>query len=129
MNKITNKFAFSSLKTCIFQIFVVILQRKIERKEQTMQATKTKETWTISFDPMSTYAQALFQAICLSKQFKVEKSPYDGSYVATVSEAEKGQLITPAMRRRINSARKEYAEGKTISCRTPQEMQQFFDSL
>ena len=26
-------------------------------------------------------------------------------------------------------ARKEYAEGKTISCRTPQEMQQFFDSL
>lgn len=26
-------------------------------------------------------------------------------------------------------ARKEYAEGKTVSCRTPQEMQQFFDSL
>ena len=42
MNKITNKFAFSSLKTCIFQIFVVILQRKIERKEQTMQATMTQ---------------------------------------------------------------------------------------
>ena len=42
MNKITNKFAFSSLKTCIFQIFVVILQRKIERKEQTMTIIKSK---------------------------------------------------------------------------------------
>lgn len=37
--------------------------------------------------------------------------------------------ITPAMRRRINKARREYAEGQTISCKTPQEMQQFFDSL
>jgi len=79
--------------------------------------TKAKETWTITFDPMSTYAQALFQALCLSRQFKVEKSPYPQNY------------ITPDLRRSINSARKEYAEGKTISCRTPQEMQQFFDSL
>ncbi len=56
-----------------------------------MPSTKNKETWTISFDPMSTYAQTLFQAICLSKQFKVEKSPYDENYVAMVREAEKGQ--------------------------------------
>ena len=49
----------------------------------------------------------------------------------TSSEAqsdEKGK-ITPAMRRRISKARKEYAEGQTTTCRTPQEMQQFFDSL
>ena len=39
------------------------------------------------------------------------------------------QTITPAMRRRINKARKDFAEGKTTTCRTPQEMQQFFDSL
>ena len=39
------------------------------------------------------------------------------------------EAITPALRRRINKARKEYAEGQTISCKTPQEMQQFFDSL
>lgn len=37
--------------------------------------------------------------------------------------------ITPAMRRRINKARKEYAQGETTTCRTPQEMQQFFESL
>ncbi len=37
--------------------------------------------------------------------------------------------ITPALRRRINKARKESANGETISCKTPQEMQQFFDSL
>ena len=45
--------------------------------------------------------------------------------VATASD----NTITPAMRRRINRARKEYAEGKTITCKTPQEMQDFFDSL
>ena len=38
-------------------------------------------------------------------------------------------VITPALRRKINRARKEYAEGKTITCKTPQELQQFFDSL
>ena len=39
------------------------------------------------------------------------------------------QVVTPTMRRRINKARKEYAEGQTITCRNPQEMQQFFDNL
>ena len=39
------------------------------------------------------------------------------------------QTITPSLRRRINKARKEYAKGDTTTCRTPQEMQQFFDSL
>lgn len=38
-----------------------------------MMATKTKETWTISFDPKNKHAQALFQVICLSQQFTVEK--------------------------------------------------------
>ncbi len=33
------KTLFLSKKICIFQIFVVILQRKIERKEQTMPMT------------------------------------------------------------------------------------------
>ena len=38
-------------------------------------------------------------------------------------------IITPALRRKINHARKEYAEGQTVSCKTPQEMQHFFDNL
>ena len=42
---------------------------------------------------------------------------------------DKGQTITPAMRRAINKARKESAAGELKVCRTPQEMQQFFDSL
>ena len=46
----------------------------------------------------------------------------------TVS-VDKRQTITPAMRRQINKARKEHAEGLTKTCRTPQEMQQYFDSL
>ncbi len=37
--------------------------------------------------------------------------------------------ITPAMRRSINKARREYDNGETISCSTPEEMQRYFDSL
>ena len=37
--------------------------------------------------------------------------------------------ITPVLRRSIRKARKEFAKGETISCRTPEEMQQYFDSL
>lgn len=37
--------------------------------------------------------------------------------------------ITPALRRSMQKAREEFAKGETISCRTPEEMQQYFDSL
>lgn len=51
--------------------------------------------------------------------------------VASVHTAKvkSGYHITPAMSRKISKARKEYAKGETISCRTPEEMQQYFDSL
>ena len=39
------------------------------------------------------------------------------------------KTITPAIQRSINKARREYANGETISCRTPEEMQRYFDSL
>ena len=41
----------------------------------------------------------------------------------------KDQTITPAMRRQITKARKEHKAGQTKICRTPQEMQRYFDSL
>ena len=37
--------------------------------------------------------------------------------------------ITPAMRRNIAKAREESARGETIVCKTPEEMQKYFDSL
>ena len=37
--------------------------------------------------------------------------------------------ITPALRHSMRKAREEYAKGETISCRTPEEMQKYFDSL
>ena len=46
--------------------------------------------------------------------------------MATISD---DNTITPAMRRSINKARREYANGETISCSSPEEMQQYFDSL
>ena len=48
---------------------------------------------------------------------------------SSVIVEKKHSEITPAMRRKINKARKEHAEGQTITCRTPQEMQQYFDRL
>jgi hypothetical protein len=45
---------------------------------------------------------------------------------ATISD---DRTITPAMRRSINKARREYAKGETIKCSTPEEMQRYFDSL
>lgn len=46
--------------------------------------------------------------------------------VATLND---DKTITPAMHRSINKARREYANGETISCSTPEEMQRYFDSL
>ena len=46
--------------------------------------------------------------------------------VATLQD---DQTITPAMRRSINKARREYANGETISCSSTEEMQNYFDSL
>ena len=46
--------------------------------------------------------------------------------VATIND---DKTITPAMRRSINKARREYDNGETISCSTPEEMQNYFDSL
>lgn len=38
-------------------------------------------------------------------------------------------MITPAMAKQIRKARQEYSKGETVSCQTPEEMQQYFDSL
>lgn len=46
--------------------------------------------------------------------------------VATIND---DKTITPAMRRSINKARREMANGETIKCSTPEEMQRYFDSL
>jgi len=46
-----------------------------------------------------------------------------------VARLDDDRSITPAIRRAMNKARKEYANGKTISCSTPEEMKQYFDSL
>ena len=45
------------------------------------------------------------------------------------ASAGEAQIITPAMRRQISKARKEHETGQTKVCRTPQEMQRYFESL
>ena len=46
--------------------------------------------------------------------------------VATLND---DKTITPAIRRSIKKARCEFANGETISCSTPEEMERYFDSL
>ncbi len=46
-----------------------------------------------------------------------------------VADIRDDKTITPAMRQSINKARREYAKGETITCRTAEEMQRYFDSL
>ena len=46
-----------------------------------------------------------------------------------VSTINDDKTITPSMRRSINKARREHANGETISCSNPEEMQRYFDSL
>ena len=49
--------------------------------------------------------------------------------VASVRVARNDNMVTPALRTKIRKARKESADGETIVCNTPEEMQQYFDSL
>ena len=39
------------------------------------------------------------------------------------------KTVTPALRSKIRKAREESDNGETIVCSTPEEMQQYFDSL
>ena len=50
--------------------------------------------------------------------------------IASVRMAkESDHTVTPALRSRIRKARQESANGETIVCSSPEEMQQYFDSL
>ena len=82
-------------------------------------------TVTLQYDQRSALACRKMAALLASGLFTQITLP------VTREEAPEAaaEVITPALRRRINRARKEYAEGQTIKCRTVQEMQQFFDSL
>lgn len=46
--------------------------------------------------------------------------------IANISD---DRRVTPAMRRSIAKAREESLHGETIVCKTPEEMQKYFDSL
>ena len=61
-------------------------------------------------------------AISMGWMFRKEESP-------SVELIDGTKVITPAMRRHINKARKESKQGETIVCRSKAEMQQYFDSL
>ena len=69
-------------------------------------------TMTISYDGRSSVMKHLVEAM-----------------LAAGAEIVHADTITPALRAKINKARKESACGETVVCSTPEEMQQYFDSL
>ena len=82
-------------------------------------------TVTLQYDQRSALARRKMAALLASGLFTQITLPV----AREEAKEEAKEVITPALRRRINRARKEYAEGQTIKCRNVQEMQQFFDSL
>jgi hypothetical protein len=82
-------------------------------------------TITLQYDQRSALARRKMAALLASGLFTQITLPV----AREEAQDEAKEVITPALRRRINRARKEYAEGQTIKCRNVQEMQQFFDSL
>lgn len=82
-------------------------------------------TVTLQYDKRSALARRKMAALLASGLFTQITLPV----AREEAQDEAKEVITPALRRRINRARKEYAEGQTIKCRNVQEMQQFFDSL
>ena len=80
---------------------------------------------------MSTYTLQIptSQAGWFEQMIRTMGWEFSRSDAPKTEPVDKSQAITPALRRRITMARKEYAAGQTKTCRTPQEMQQYFDSL
>ena len=75
-------------------------------------------TVTLQYDHSSALARRKMAALLAT-----------GLFTQLSIQPQEPAVIDSALRRRINRARKEYAEGQTIKCRNMQEMQQFFDSL
>ena len=82
-------------------------------------------TVTLQYDQSSALARRKMAALLATGLFTQITLPV----VREDVKEEVAEVITPALRRRINRARKEYADGQTIKCRNVHEMQQFFDSL
>ena len=47
----------------------------------------------------------------------------------TIVEIKEENIITPDLQISIDKARKEFAEGKTVSCKNREELHNFLDSL
>lgn len=47
----------------------------------------------------------------------------------TIVEIKEENIITPELQLSIDKARKEFAEGKTVSCKNREELHNFLDSL
>ena len=78
---------------------------------------------------MSTYAITVNERTTSGKALMAYLQAL-GILIKKISPIAKNEnRITPALNLRMKKAREEFAKGETISCSTPDEMQNYFDSL
>jgi len=74
-------------------------------------------TITLHYDGRSNLIKHLIEALLAA-----------GATMQT-KDSSQNNAITPTLRTKIKKARKESEQGETIVCSTPENMQQYFDSL
>ena len=79
--------------------------------------------------PSSTQMIVTLEADAMVADIKKALKLIRGVASVRMSTINDDKSITPALRHSIQKARREFAKVETISCRTPEEMQQYFDSL
>ena len=77
---------------------------------------------------MATYAITLNERTASGKALMAYLKAL-GILVKKISPKTEERSISPALRSLMKKAREEYANGETISCSTPEEMQNYFDNL
>ncbi len=77
---------------------------------------------------MSTYAITLNERTTSGKALMAYLQAL-GVLVKKITPSVTDDQITPALSVRMKKAREEFANGETIVCHTPDEMQKYFDSL
>lgn len=75
-------------------------------------------TITLNYDGRSNVMKYLIEAMLAA-----------GAKLHHAEGESRHNVVTPALRTKIKKAREESVHGETVVCSSPEEMQQYFDSL
>ena len=75
-------------------------------------------TITLNYDGRSNVMKYLIEAMLAA-----------GAKIHHAEGNSRHNVVSPSLRTKIKKAREESARGETVGCSSPEEMQQYFDSL